>query len=187
MSPGQGGITRRRWLQAGPVLVGLPRKPARASDGPALSITGDVRQPLRLGVRDLADFPAAGQAESRVVRQVDGQGRETLSRGVRLKALLQRAALAERDRLDWRRTIVMAIAADGYRAVFSWPELFNTDTGNLVLVLYQRDGMPLSDGEGPLALLAAADLRLGPRHVKQLVRLDVRILDEVPPGRAPAR
>ena len=183
----RGQLTRRGWLGATTSLWLAAPMATRAADGGVLSVTGDVLHSLRLEVRDLAAFPPADQADSRVVRQVDGRDRVTLARGVRLQAVLRRAALADSDRLEWRRTIVLATAADGYRAVFSWPELFNTEVGAQVLVLYQRDGGALDAVEGPLALLAAADVRPGPRHVRQLVRLQVHILRELPPTAAERR
>jgi len=55
---------------------------------------------------------------------------------VALRALLERAVLAERDRLDWRKTVVVVTARDGYRVAFSWPELFNLEAGASVMVAY---------------------------------------------------
>jgi len=95
---------------------------------------------------------------------------------VRLLAVLEQAGLAERDRFDWRKTVVIAIARDGYRAVFSWPELANTAGGAQVMVSYERDGASLDAQEGPLAIHVPADTRTGPRHVKWLQRIEVRIL-----------
>jgi DMSO/TMAO reductase YedYZ molybdopterin-dependent catalytic subunit len=141
-----------------------------------VGVRGDVLRPLQLDRATLASFPAEDQVTSSVVRRVDGQERQTSIRGVRLRAAINRAGLAERDRLDWRKAVVIAIASDGYRAVFSWPELTNTDGGAQVLLLYERDGAPLAADEGPFALLAAADQRAGPRHVKWLASLEVHIL-----------
>jgi len=95
---------------------------------------------------------------------------------VALRALLEMAELAERDRLDWRKTVVVVTARDGYRVVFSWPELFNTEGGAQAMVAYERDGQALADSEGPLTLEAPGDIRSGPRHVKWLARIEVRIL-----------
>ena len=141
-----------------------------------VGVRGDVLRPLQLDRATLASFPAEDQVTSSVVRRVDGQERQTSVRGVRLRAVIHRAGLAERDRLDWRKSVVIAVASDGYRAVFSWPELTNTDGGAQVLLLYERDGAPLATDEGPFALLAAADQRAGPRHVKWLASIEVRIL-----------
>jgi len=72
---------------------------------------------------------------------------------------------------------VIATATDGYRAVFTWAELSNTPAGDGVLVPYERDGEPLGAREGQISLLATGDLRLGARHVRNLVKLQVRQLD----------
>jgi DMSO/TMAO reductase YedYZ molybdopterin-dependent catalytic subunit len=147
---------------------------ARADE---LAVAGDVRRTLSLSAAALREFPAADQTGFRSSREVAGQPTDaTEVRGVRLLALLQQAGLAERDRLDWRKTVVIAIARDGYRAVFSWPELANTAGGAQVIVAYERDGAPLAASEGPLAIHAPADMRTGPRHVKWLQRIEVRVL-----------
>jgi hypothetical protein len=76
------------------------------------------------------------------------------------------------------RTYVVARATDGYPAVFSWGELYNTPVGRGVLVAFERDGAPLRDGEGRIALVSSADERPGPRHVKWLNRIEVRRVPE---------
>ncbi|NDZ12375.1 hypothetical protein [Variovorax sp. WS11] len=49
--------------------------------------------------------------------------------------------------------------------------------GEGVLVLFERDGRALDEREGRIALLSAADRQLGPRHVRNLVRIELRQLD----------
>lgn len=73
-----------------------------------------------------------------------------------------------------RAGVVEAVATDGYRAVFSWGELLNATAGQQALIITALDGQPLDDAEGPLALRALADLRPGPRHVRNLCGLVVR-------------
>jgi hypothetical protein len=68
--------------------------------------------------------------------------------------------------------------ANGYQAVFSWGELFNTAIGRGVLVAFERDAQPLREGEGRIALVSTEDERAGPRHVKWLHRIDVRRVPE---------
>lgn len=152
----------------------LPIGSALAAEG--VVVTGAVRNTLTLDAAALAAFAPEHQANASVTRRFDGAERSTTVRGVRLSAVLERAGLDERDRLDWRKTVVLATATDGYRAVFSWPELFNTDAGRQVLLVYERDGTPLEAREGPIALHTLGDLRSGPRHVRNLIRLEVRIL-----------
>ena len=74
---------------------------------------------------------------------------------------------------DLRKSYVVASASDGYEVVFSWAELFISSVGDSVFVVYERDGAPLSDDEGRIALVAVTDLRPA-RHVKWLRTLVLR-------------
>jgi Oxidoreductase molybdopterin binding domain len=142
-------------------------------------VTGAVKTTLTLKVADLKAFSPAELVDASITRRVDDKDTSSSVHGVRLTALLQRAGLlSEDERNDWKHTIVVASATDGYKVAFSWPELFNTDIGPGVLVLFERDGRPLEDREGRIALVSTRDLRLGPRSVKWLSRLDVRVLKE---------
>jgi len=149
-------------------------EPAAATPG-ELEVVGAVRRPLRLSREALARWDEAQQSQATVTRRCDGGERSTTVCGVRLAALLDVARLDERDRLDWRKTVVLATAADGYRVVFAWPELVNTEAGRQGIVVHERDGGPLDPREGPVSLHAPGDLRSGPRPVWQLVRLEVWI------------
>ena len=44
---------------------------------------------------------------------------------------------------------------------------------SLMLIVLERDGKPLDDREGRIALISLKDTRTGPRHVRWLERLDV--------------
>lgn len=168
--------TLKSLLGLGSVLLQLGLPSAARAQPAAVEVLGQVRTPLKLDVPALAAFAAEHQSSVRVTRRVDNAERSTTLRGVRLAAVLERAGLDERDRFDWRKTVVLATATDNYRAAFSWPELAITEAGQQVLLVYERDGAPLDAREGPVALHAVGDLRSGPRHVRNLARIEVRIL-----------
>ena len=69
---------------------------------------------------------------------------------------------------------MVATGNDGYRALFSWHELFNAPLGEGVIVVLAKDGLPLGDDEGELCLVSARDERPGPRRVRYLKSVDVR-------------
>jgi hypothetical protein len=70
------------------------------------------------------------------------------------------------------RLYVVAEASDGYRVIFSLPELDPGFTDAPVIVADSRDGSALDAHEGPLRLLAPRDKRPA-RWVRNLVRLSV--------------
>src|SRR5262249_10317164 len=85
-------------------------------------------------------------------------GKVTLGKGLK-GPLLANALLAE--------------GADGYRVVFSLPEVDPAVTDKVVVVADRKDGKPLDDKEGVFRLIVPHD-KLGMRWVRQLSRLSVR-------------
>ncbi|MDM0111810.1 molybdopterin-dependent oxidoreductase [Variovorax sp. J22R133] len=150
---------------------------AHAQPSTRVEVQGAVKQSLSLDVAALAAFPAQAIGEVTSTSSGAGTAASTTVRGVKLSALIERAGLVTADKNDWKTLVVVATATDGYRAVFSWPELSNTAVGEGALVLFERDGKPLDEREGRIAMISAADLRKGPRHVRNLVRIEVRALN----------
>jgi hypothetical protein len=93
--------------------------------------------------------------------------------GVLLRDVLTSVGFASAADRSARTRVVEAVASDGYRAVFSWGELYNGSIGEQILVITAQDGKALSAAAGPLALRSLADTRPGPRHVRNLCALIV--------------
>lgn len=155
--------------------------PAQAHDGPSgavtekIGVTGEVEHPLTLSVGDLQAFPAAQVVEVAVTRQPAGVGaKPDLYKGVLLRDILAKAVLLTHDHNDVKKMAIIASASDGYAVVFSWSEIFNSPTSDGIIVYFEKNGQPLPDNEGRIALISSKDVRTGPRHVKWLQSLDVK-------------
>jgi len=158
----------RTLLLAALVLAASVFAQERASSvSTRLRVSGEVQKPLELSVDALREI-----AKRRGAAAAGGYG------GLRLSDLLEEADIRRDAPRALRRTYVVAVATDGYQAVFSWGELFNTVIGPKILVAIERDGELLRDGEGRFALVSLADERPGPRHVKWLSRIEVRRVPE---------
>jgi DMSO/TMAO reductase YedYZ molybdopterin-dependent catalytic subunit len=165
------------WLVLG-LLTGLPALAAAEGDAgkvtTTLAVRGNVATPLSLSVADLGKFPVQRVEDTRIVSgQASEKAQARQFAGCLLRDVLNAAKLTETGRNDLRRSIIVATASDGYKAVFSWAELFNSAIGDGVLVVYERDGKPLPDDEGRIALVSLKDTRPGPRHVKWLASIAV--------------
>jgi hypothetical protein len=90
-----------------------------------------------------------------------------------LRDVIASAKPVEAKPRDLRKSYIVASASDGYEVVFSWAELFISPVGDNVYVVYERDGAPLSDDEGRIALVVLTDVR-PVRHVKWLSTLVLR-------------
>ncbi|OWQ86965.1 hypothetical protein CDN99_19905 [Roseateles aquatilis] len=169
--------SRVNWIAARVVALSLVVAGLSAWAGPrseTVRIAGAVKTPLDLTVADLRAFPPDQIASFTTMKRLDGQEVASTVRGVKLSAVIERAGVVAPGRNDWKSLIVLASATDGYKVSFSWPELINTAVGAGVLVVFERDGQPLADDQGRIALVSANDLRTGPRHVKWLDRIELR-------------
>lgn len=161
-------------------LLPLFTQAADKVDNPAqyvthsVSVGGVVAKPLTLTVADLKKMPAAEIGAMPIVCQSGATMEEVKQyKGAKLKDVLDRAEIVSRDHNDTKKMVIVATASDGYKAVFSWQELYNSPIGDEVVVFFEKNGRPLDDDEGQIALISAKDLRAGPRHVKWLQSLEV--------------
>jgi hypothetical protein len=174
-------VVRRTLLIFSACFLAVGAMDAAAAEGQmseTLAIGGAVKKSLTLTAVELEALPGDQATSITLPPRAGGQASVSSVRGVRLTTLLDRAALSEGDHNTWKHTVVIASATDGYKVVFSWPELFNTEVGAGVLVIFERDGKPLDDHEGRIALVSAKDTRAGPRNVHWLNRIEVRILQD---------
>ena len=160
-------------LAASEVLAqGVPAAPA------TVQVAGNVEKKLELGIEGLQRLAVQHFEDVRQVRSDGVASKESEQTrhytGVLLRDVITSARPIEKERHDLRRSIVVVTAADGYKTVFSWAELFISPIGEGALIIYERDGAPLPASEGPLALVSLRDTQPGPRHVKWLQKIEIR-------------
>ncbi|MBP9712659.1 MAG: molybdopterin-dependent oxidoreductase [Sterolibacterium sp.] len=140
-----------------------------------ITVTGKVEKPLRLDPAALRKLPLQQVGEVPLVCQSGAdKGKLENFKGVRLTDILDQAKILAPGHNDVKKLAIIATASDGYKAVFSWNELYNSPIGEGVMVFFEKNGQPLSDDEGRIALVSSKDSRTGPRHVKWLQAIEVR-------------
>ncbi len=141
-----------------------------------LTVSGNVAQPLTLTIDDLRAYPSH-QIDYRPRAGVPARDPTESIRhykGCLLRDVLTAARPIENKARDLRKSYVVATASDGYEVVFSWAELFISSIGDNVFVVYERDGVPLGEDEGRIALIVTSDTR-PVRHIKWLQALKLRV------------
>ncbi|HMC43869.1 MAG TPA: molybdopterin-dependent oxidoreductase [Caballeronia sp.] len=143
-----------------------------------ISLEGDFLRPLSVDLAEFREqpnvvadpFDLRCYTTNRFIRSVDTY------RGVLLKDLIMKAGLRPEPKGEFKRTVFIAVAHDGYAVTFSWHELFNTPVGERVIVAHECGGRSLSAEDGVPILFSGADILPAPRHVKRLVRIVARVL-----------
>lgn len=143
-----------------------------------VQIGGAVERPLSLDLAALRAFASTSIEPFDLVCFTTGRFIRPMGRyrGVPLRVLLDAAGVRRPENTDFKRTVFLAQAHDGYAVTFSWHELFNTPIGARTLVAYACDDRPLDIDDGLPVLVAGADTVRAPRHVKRLARVDAIVL-----------
>jgi cytochrome c551/c552 len=143
----------------------------------SVAITGAVKNSLTLTVEDLKKFPSVQMGVTPVICQSgETMSKMNQARGVLLRDILSKAGFFAPDPNDVRKMAFIATSTDGYKAVFSWAEIFNSPIGDGVIVFYERNGLPLMGDQGQIALISTKDTRNGPRLIYWLTGIEVRKL-----------
>jgi len=129
---------------------------------------GVARPAAQFTLADLAAMPRLKlQAKTH-------DGKEHAFEGAALAELLRRAGLPQGEQLrgSLLSHYVVVSAHDGYRAVFSLPELDPAFTDTRALVADRMDGQPLSPRDGPLRLVLPSEKR-ETRWVRMVERIEI--------------
>jgi hypothetical protein len=65
------------------------------------------------------------------------------------------------------------IGADGYKVVYSWNELYNTEVGNHVYILMEKNGVKAADMKESLQMTSMMDIKTGRRYLHNLDKVIV--------------
>lgn len=139
-----------------------------------ITVSGKVSKPLTLARADLSGF-TMHTAENVQIISYSGVPKEPIRscKGVLLRDVLDKAGIVFEDKRDFNRLIIKATATDGFQTLWSWHELYNSNTGDYVFIVIEKDGKPLSAREGDFMLISTKDLKTGPRHVRWLKSIEV--------------
>lgn len=65
------------------------------------------------------------------------------------------------------------VASDGYTIVYSFNEIYNTETGNNMYIVTEKDGKDIEHMDNRILLLTTSDIKTGKRNIKGLANIVV--------------
>lgn len=140
-------------------------------------ITGLVKKNVKFNTNDLAAFRADSVGDV-VIKNKRGEQKSVARhmKGILLKAIIDSAGIKVDKPKEYGELAIIITASDGYINVYSWNELFNTEVGNKVYLITEIDGKHVNDMDGHILILSLADFNSGSRHLKGLVKIEIRKL-----------
>ena len=144
----------------------------------SVQIIGRVAQPLSISSTALRGMDTVDTGTLPMIcGSGEPKGRIGNCRGVLLAELINLAEVVVREHNDTKKMVVVVASDDGYKTVFSWQELFNSANGEGILVILEKDGQPLYQGNGEVDLISSRDHLTGPRYVRRLKTVEVIMVE----------
>ena len=141
-------------------------------------ILGKIKNEESFSSSELDTFPKT-KLNDQIFYNQKGEIKDTLKnmKGVSLKSILASIEFIYEKPKDLNEFYFIFIGSDGYKVVFSWNEIFNTETGNHFFIVTERDGKKLLEMEQRIMFISTGDLKAGRRTIKGLDRIEVRQVD----------
>lgn len=138
------------------------------------TIEGKVKHSLSISLADLDTFKIKSLPDL-VITDHMGTRKHNITglKGVLLKDVLSKADIdAENPKVLSEFYFVLA-APDNYRIVFSWNEIFNTETGNNIYIVMEEEGKTINESADRISIVTMTDLRTGRRHMSNIEKIIV--------------
>lgn len=141
-------------------------------------VEGQVKEALTVTLNSLKAY-ATETIDSVLITNHLGQKKSTLKniKAVPLKHILSQVEILSESPKQLSEFYFLLIAADDYKVVFSWNEVFNNMTGERIYLIAGKDGKEIDELEDKIAVISLADFRTGRRYVKGLKKIVVKQAD----------
>lgn len=153
-----------------PVLAQKPAIPTSTS----FTIEGRVKKPATYSLSALQEMKQVTVETITIYNHLMEKKKELKQvKGIPLTSLLTAAQIESGSPKNLSEYYITCMAADGYKVVFSWNELFNMKTGGQVLIITAQDGKSAESTTDHITLISPADMATGRRYVKGLSKIIV--------------
>lgn len=137
---------------------------AQSDEIPSISFSGDMPNPFELSLKELKSMPQS---------EVSGKDRDEevhSFQGVLLIDLLKKGGMKFGTALKGinQAQYLLVEAADGYKVIFSLPEIDPEFSGKQILIAHSRDGVALEEGVGPFRFVVPEE-KLHARWIREVV------------------
>ena len=138
------------------------------------SIEGKVKKEMTVSLADLSVYKTYVIDSVIITNHLKGK-KNTLKKvkGVRLKDVLAKIEIDAENLKVLNEYYFVFIAADNYKVIFSWNEIFNNNSGKSFYIITGVGGKPASALDSHIALICPGDENTGRRYIKGLQKITV--------------
>lgn len=160
-------------------LTNLPLQAQRTiTPSETLKIEGKIKAEKTFSLSQLDSFPKVAIKDQTLYNQ-KGEEKSSVKnmKGVLLKNVLENIKFVYDKPKELNEFYFVFVATDGYKVVFSWNEIYNTETGNNFYIVTEMEGKKLKDLEQRILFISTADLKSGRRYIKALEKIQVKSIE----------
>ena len=147
---------------------------AKAQESKQFTIEGKVKHTLTVNLADLKQYkPVSLDSVTIFNHLMQHKGSIKNIKGVLSKDILAKVEIDTDSPKKLSEFYLVFTATDNYKVVYSWNEIFNSPTGNQLLVLTSYDTHPAKAEKGIIAIITPSDFATGRRFVKGLSKINI--------------
>ncbi|GEN75414.1 molybdopterin-binding protein [Chryseobacterium hagamense] len=143
-----------------------------------ISVKGDLSKAVTFTYEDLQKYPVH-EVKSIDILNHKMEFKKNLKnlKGVLLKDVLSGVIFDAPTPKELSIFYLVCTAEDGYKVVYSWNELFNTEAGDHIMLITSENGAPASGAKEGITLITPGDRATGRRYVKNLSEIVIKKAD----------
>lgn len=145
----------------------------RAQQTDTFRVTGLVKAEKTITLRQLQDYKTVELHDINTSCSPKKEERIKTVKAVLLKQVLDSVSFQYNNRRELNQFGFMFVASDGYKLLYSFNEIYNTQTGNNLFIVTELDGKPVEQTENRILILTTSDIRGGSRNMKWLKEIVV--------------
>jgi len=138
------------------------------------TISGQVKKEFVITMDSLNSYPLKEIGDIRVTNHLgDFKHSDEKLKGVLLKDILNHSQWNVSSPKLFSELYFVCIGTDGYKVVYSWNELFNTQVGEQVYILMEKNGVKADKLPESLQMTSMLDMKTGRRYLHNLDKVIV--------------
>lgn len=134
-------------------------------------ITGKVMAEKAITLSDLKNYNNIELQDINVSCTPRKEDKAKAVKGVLVKSILDSVAFQYEYSRQLGQYYFLFVASDGYKIVFSFNEVYNTEIGNNLYIVTEIDGKEAGETSNKTLLLSTKDIKGGSRNVRWLSKI----------------
>ncbi len=137
-------------------------------------ISGQIKKESVITMDSLKSYPLKEIGDIKITNHLgDFKHKDDKLKGVLLKDILSHSELAADSPKLFSRFYFTCIGLDGYKVVYSWNEIFNTEVGDQVYILMEKNGVKVDKMPESIQMASMLDFKTGRRFLHNLDKIIV--------------